>query len=175
MRPSHTIILAMVLVTGLGQTASADRHGWISLGGGPNNLGAGTYFTASAKPSRVVFSIRLFMYEEAQPGWFNDRDPNEHTREFSFLIGVGEENAKERIRMFSAGLGLVNSVRRGKVIKEDRWFAGPLHEKLTSSAVGLALHGEYYFSKRFGLSALANFNDAEPFASACLCVRLFSW
>jgi len=175
MRSRFAIIIAMALVIALGPEANADRRGWITTGIGVNSFGSGGYFTLSLKLNNTVFSFRYFQYTEGQKGMFTGREPDESSHEFSFLVGIGDENKKERIRMVAVGLGVVNSVRRGAVIDEHRFLSGPLHEKLTSSVLGVALHAEYYFSKRFGLSALGNLNDAEPYVSACLCIRLVSW
>lgn len=167
--------------------AVALATGWIALCGSPaarcgdvvfanGGLGAGSLGIAGTLSLNVVRGERLYRVRTAAVSEFEffGPSPSESVTDFALLAGRASRS-RHGISYVAAGLGLVQSVRRGQVIEPAVWFFGPRHEKIARVTLGVPFDlGAILHAGPFGVgvSLFGNFNPEESFVAAALTVQL---
>jgi len=100
--------------------------------------------------------------------------PSESVTDYSLLVGRASRS-RHGLTYVAAGLGLVQSVRRGRIIEPAVWFFGPRHERIERVTLGVPVDMAAILHAGpigIGVSLFGNFNTAQSFVAAALTVQL---
>lgn len=157
----------------LGHAATARCGDLVFVNGG---LGAGGPGIAGTLSLNVVRGETAYGLRTAGVSEFEifGPSPSESATDFALLIGRASRS-RHGLSYAMAGLGVVHSIRRGRMTQPAIWFVGPQHERIQRTTLGLPFEAGAILHAGvigLGVSLFGDFNPAQSFLGVALNVQL---
>ena len=172
MRRGRALALAAGCLVLAGPTAGRCDDAVFVTGG----LGAGSVGLGGTASLNIVHGKTLCAFRVASLEEFNifGPSPNLSATDFGVMIGRASRS-RHGLSYAAAGVGLVHSVTRGRLVQPGVWFFGPEYERIERTTVGIPVELgaiAHVGVIGIGVSLFGDINPAQSFVGLALTVPL---
>jgi hypothetical protein len=163
--------LAVIMFAAVAHPGSSDARNFyltpgLGMGVMKNSTGpagglSGTYRAGTLSISaRVNYAEEITIFESS----------GERATEFALMVGSDSFDEKGTSVGLALGIGRIESVNRGQLVRSE--LLSTTYEQLKVTSWGVAAKAEAFFSRRLGIVFHGNFNKSDSFICALFSVRI---